>query len=89
MSAPIWDRETGKSAPDPLDLATTHMPPKVNLPIHEISGAIRTGIADDGKSFDAEKVLLGQDLRRLDPIGVREPLEMVGGSLAIESAVSP
>ena len=59
---------------------------KVNLTIKEISGAIRMEICDNGKSFDVEKVLLDKNPRRLGLIGMRERLEMVGGSVAIESA---
>ncbi len=43
-------------------------------------------ICDNGKSFDVEKVLLDKNPRRLGLIGMRERLEMVGGSVAIESA---
>jgi signal transduction histidine kinase len=58
---------------------------KVNLTIREVSGAIRMEICDNGKSFDVEKILLEKSPRRLGLIGMRERLEMVGGSVAIES----
>jgi PAS domain S-box-containing protein len=59
---------------------------KVNLTITEIAGAIRMEIGDDGKSFDVEKILLDKNPKRLGLIGMKERLEMVGGSLVIESA---
>jgi PAS domain S-box-containing protein len=59
---------------------------KVNLTITETSGAIRMEICDNGKSFDVEKVLMDKNPRRLGLIGMKERLEMVGGSVAIGSA---
>lgn len=43
-------------------------------------------IHDDGKSFEVEKVLFAKRHKRLGLIGMRERVEMVGGSFAIESA---
>ncbi len=42
-------------------------------------------IADDGRSFEVEKVLKGKAGRRLGVLGMRERLEMIGGRLYIES----
>jgi signal transduction histidine kinase len=43
-------------------------------------------IKDDGKSFDMKRVMLARGNKRLGLLGMRERLEMVGGSLAVESA---
>ncbi len=50
-------------------------------------GGVCMKIHDDGKSFQSQDVLLARGRgRRLGLLGMRERLEMVGGSLAIESA---
>lgn len=43
-------------------------------------------ITDNGKSFDVERVLHAKTNRRLGLLGMRERLEMVGGSLSVESS---
>jgi signal transduction histidine kinase len=43
-------------------------------------------ISDDGRSFDVARVLQGGRSKRLGLLGMRERVEMVGGSFAIESA---
>ena len=58
---------------------------QVRMSITEISGAIRMEISDNGKSFHVEKVLSAKNHKRLGLLGMRERIEMVGGSLAIES----
>ncbi len=57
----------------------------VKLSITEIPGAIRMEIADNGQSFPVGKVLLANNHKRLGLVGMRERVEMVGGSLTIES----
>jgi signal transduction histidine kinase len=47
--------------------------------------AIRMEMSDTGKSFPADKMLLEKNPKRLGLIGMRERLEMIGGSLAILS----
>jgi signal transduction histidine kinase len=59
---------------------------KVSLSIREISGAIQMEIYDNGRSFEVEKTLLARNPKRLGLIGMKERIEMVGGSMAIESA---
>jgi len=59
---------------------------QVKMSITEISGAIRMEISDNGKSFQVDKILSAKNHKRLGLIGMKERIEMVGGSLAIESA---
>jgi len=59
---------------------------QVRMSITEISGAIRMEISDNGKSFPVDKILSAKNHKRLGLVGMRERVEMVGGSLAIESA---
>jgi signal transduction histidine kinase len=57
----------------------------VNMTIGEIPGAIRMEVNDDGKSFPVLKALSSKTHRRLGLLGMRERVEMVGGTLTIES----
>jgi two-component system CheB/CheR fusion protein len=59
---------------------------QVRMSITEIPGAIRMEICDNGRSFPVTKILLAKNNKRLGLIGMRERVEMVGGSLTIESA---
>jgi signal transduction histidine kinase len=59
---------------------------QVRMSITEISGAIRMEISDNGKSFQVDKVLSAKNHKRLGLVGMRERVEMVGGSLTIESS---
>ena len=43
-------------------------------------------IKDDGKSFQVDSVLHGKGRQHLGMLGMRERLEMVGGSFEVESA---
>ena len=43
-------------------------------------------IKDNGKCFQVERVLHAKKSKRLGLLGMRERLEMVGGSFAVESA---
>jgi len=58
---------------------------QVNMSISEISGAIRMEISDNGKSFAVEKAFQAKNHKRLGLIGMKERIEMVGGSLVITS----
>lgn len=58
---------------------------EVGVIISEIPGALQLEIVDNGKSFEVEKTLLAKSNKRLGLIGMRERVEMVGGSLSIES----
>jgi len=59
---------------------------EVKISITDISGAIRLEVSDNGKSFHVKKALMVKNPQRLGLIGMKERLEMVGGSLAITSA---
>ncbi len=58
----------------------------VAVRISKLSGAIRMEIHDNGKSFRVLQVLSPKTNKRLGLLGMRERLEMVGGSLHIDSA---
>jgi signal transduction histidine kinase len=58
---------------------------QVKLIISEISGAIRMEINDNGKSFAVDKTLFAKNPKRLGLVGMKERIEMVGGSLTIVS----
>jgi signal transduction histidine kinase len=57
----------------------------VRLSIREMAGAIRMEIGDNGQSFQVGKILSARNPKRLGLVGMKERVEMVGGTLAIES----
>lgn len=59
---------------------------RVGLSIRKIPGGVRMEIHDNGQSFDVEKALLASSNKRLGLIGMKERIEMVGGSLVINSS---
>jgi two-component system CheB/CheR fusion protein len=59
---------------------------EVKLRITAIPNAIRMEISDNGRSFRVRKVLGGRNHKRLGLVGMNERIEMVGGTLGIESA---
>jgi len=59
---------------------------RVTVNIRKFPGTIRMEIKDDGKGFEVERVLFAKRHKRLGLLGMRERLEMVGGSFAVESA---
>ncbi|AOS44428.1 Oxygen sensor histidine kinase NreB [Lacunisphaera limnophila] len=59
----------------------------VRLTISRLPAAIRMEIADNGKSFPVQQVFGAKGHKRLGLVGMRERVEMVGGSLTIESAL--
>ena len=58
---------------------------RVKISIVKIPDAVRMEISDNGKSFPVRKTLLTKTNKRLGLVGMRERIEMVGGSLVIES----
>ena len=58
----------------------------VRVSLQKFPGAVRMDISDDGKSFQVERVLLARRNKRLGLVGMRERIEMVGGSFSVESA---
>ncbi len=59
---------------------------RVEVSIQKLPHRIRMSIKDDGKSFDVERALHANGGKRLGLLGMRERLEMVGGSFDVESA---
>jgi signal transduction histidine kinase len=59
---------------------------EVEVEIKKLRDWICLTIKDDGKSFDVKRVLLTKGDGRLGLLGMRERLEMVGGSFKVESA---
>jgi len=59
---------------------------RVEATIERLRGVVHFEIHDDGKSFDVQRVLHAHKIRRLGLLGMRERIEMVGGTFAIESA---
>jgi two-component system, NarL family, sensor histidine kinase DegS len=58
----------------------------VTVEIRERQDAIRMRIQDDGRSFDVERLLHSRKSKRMGLLGMRERVEMVGGTFGIESA---
>ena len=58
---------------------------RVKVSIGEMTDSIRMEINDDGQSFRVDKILQGKNPKRLGLLGMKERIEMIGGSLAIES----
>jgi signal transduction histidine kinase len=59
---------------------------RVEVSIQKLPEGICMKIKDDGKSFQADRVLHGKGNKRLGLLGMRERLEMVGGHFDVESA---
>ena len=60
---------------------------RVKVSIRKLHGdTIRMEIKDNGKSFEVEHVLYAKRNKRLGLLGMRERVEMVGGSFSVESA---
>ena len=60
---------------------------RVDVSIQKLPGSICMKIKNDGKSFDAERVLRTTGKGRLGLLGMRERLQMVGGCFEVESAL--
>lgn len=58
----------------------------VDVDIQRVKNLIRMEIHDNGKSFDAGRLLLAKTIVRLGLLGMRERVEMVGGRFEVESA---
>jgi PAS domain S-box-containing protein len=59
---------------------------RVEVNIEKFADAIRMKINDDGKSFKADHALHASTGKRLGLLGMRERLEMIGGSFEVESS---
>lgn len=60
---------------------------QVELSLAPIPGGIRMEVRDDGKSFRVLQTLSATTNKRLGLLGMRERVEMIGGTLHIESIV--
>jgi len=58
---------------------------RVGITITRVSGVVRMEIADNGKAFSVERILLAKNRTRLGLVGMRERVEMIGGTLSIDS----
>ncbi|HLX65239.1 MAG TPA: sensor histidine kinase [Planctomycetota bacterium] len=58
---------------------------RVNVSIRAVQEFVCLEVKDDGKSFQVQKVLFAKKRKRLGLLGMRERVEMVGGSFSIES----
>jgi signal transduction histidine kinase len=58
----------------------------VNVSILKLRGDVCMDIHDDGKSFQVERALYAMRIKRLGLLGMRERVEMVGGTFSVESA---
>jgi signal transduction histidine kinase len=56
-----------------------------SVAIKRLPDAVLMEIRDDGRAFDAERVLDSRRNKRLGLIGMRERVEMVGGTFSVES----
>jgi two-component system sensor histidine kinase DegS len=59
---------------------------KVTVGIRKVQDVVQMEIHDNGKSFRVERFLVAKRVGRLGLIGMRERVEMVGGSFTVESA---
>jgi signal transduction histidine kinase len=59
---------------------------RVRVAIRKVAGNVRLEIHDDGKSFRVQRVLTGGKVTRLGLLGMRERVEMVGGTFSVLSA---
>lgn len=57
----------------------------VTLHIEKVRGAICMEVKDNGRSFRPDEILASKTNRRLGLLGMRERVEMLGGTFAIES----
>jgi len=59
---------------------------RVEVNIQKLPDCICMKIKDDGKSFQVQQVLHAKGNKHLGLLGMRERLEMIGGSVGVESA---
>ena len=60
---------------------------RVEVSIQKVAEGICLKIADNGKSFEVERVLNARGTKRLGLLGMRERVEMVGGRFTVESVL--
>ncbi len=59
---------------------------RVTIAVLKTADAVRMDVHDNGKAFDVERRLYSGNYKRLGVIGMRERVEMVGGTFSIKSA---
>jgi signal transduction histidine kinase len=59
---------------------------RADVTIAKLNGSVSLKIADDGKSFNVDRRLSSRKKNRLGLLGMRERVEMVGGTFAVESS---
>jgi len=59
---------------------------EVEVDIVKLGDAVNLSIQDNGKSFQVERLLYNHENKRLGLLGMRERVEMVGGSFRVQSA---
>ena len=59
---------------------------RVEVNFQKVHSTARMEIKDDGKSFQVERTLNAKGNKRLGLLGMRERVEMVGGTFCVESA---
>jgi signal transduction histidine kinase len=59
---------------------------RVGVDIHQRNGGACMEIKDDGRSFEVERRMHAAGSKRLGLLGMRERVEMVGGTFCVESA---
>ena len=68
------------------NIATHANAGKIKLVLKRTSNAVELKVSDDGRSFQVEKTLASKRNKCLGLLGMRERVEMVGGTFAIQSA---
>ena len=58
---------------------------RVQVSIRKLRDTVRMDITDNGTGFEVERVLFAKRGQRLGLLGMRERVEMVGGSFSVES----
>lgn len=59
---------------------------RVEMDIEQLSNVVQMKIQDNGKSFPVQRTLRAKKNNRLGLLGMRERVEMIGGSFNVESA---
>ena len=59
---------------------------RVSVSLRQVASAVHIEIADNGKAFDVERALRAKRNKRQGLLSMRERVEMVGGTLSVESA---
>jgi signal transduction histidine kinase len=59
---------------------------QAEVTIRKLAGDVSMEIRDNGRSFDAERVLRARKGRHLGLLGMRERVEMAGGRFAVAAA---